>query len=209
MRFLLAFITRTSRERHIVSNHWSFNCLFNSLYGPTCKKHQSMHYWPFVGEFPAQRTSNAEKASMSWLQHVTDLMWSRRPFWKTCHLTIVFKIFKRHRNFYENMSNFVVIADGLESPGSCVCIYICICIYIYIYIYHIYYICVCIFMYSGPILQGSLTTFYFDIIKVLCIISGCVFPFTRIFHRYFVIFWIVFICLSNHFCRILTWALDL
>ena len=31
-----------------VSNHRSFHCLFNSLCGPTSKKHQSPRYWPFV-----------------------------------------------------------------------------------------------------------------------------------------------------------------
>ena len=38
----------TSCEYHVVSNHRSFDCLFNSLYGPTSKKHQIPHYWPFV-----------------------------------------------------------------------------------------------------------------------------------------------------------------
>ena len=38
----------TSRERRVDSNHRPFNCLFNSLCGPTLKKNQSLHYWPFV-----------------------------------------------------------------------------------------------------------------------------------------------------------------
>ena len=42
------FITITSHERHLVPNHPSFDCLFNSLCGPTKKKHQSPRYWPFV-----------------------------------------------------------------------------------------------------------------------------------------------------------------
>ena len=41
-------ITVTSNERHVVSNHQSFYCLFDSLCGPTPKKHQSPRYWPFV-----------------------------------------------------------------------------------------------------------------------------------------------------------------
>ena len=41
-------ITMTSHERHVVSIHRSFDCLFNSLYVPTSKKHQSPHYWPSV-----------------------------------------------------------------------------------------------------------------------------------------------------------------
>ena len=41
-------IVMTSHERHVVSNHRLFDYLFNSLCGPTSKKHQSLHYWPFV-----------------------------------------------------------------------------------------------------------------------------------------------------------------
>ena len=37
-------ITMTSHERHVVLNHRSFDCLFNSLCRPTSKK----HYWPFM-----------------------------------------------------------------------------------------------------------------------------------------------------------------
>ena len=35
-------------ERHVVPNHRSFDCLFNSLCGATSKKHQSPHYCLFV-----------------------------------------------------------------------------------------------------------------------------------------------------------------
>ena len=38
----------TSHERRILSNHRSFDCLFNSLCGRTSKKRQSPHYWPFA-----------------------------------------------------------------------------------------------------------------------------------------------------------------
>ena len=41
-------ITTTSHDCHEVSNHRSFDCLFNSLCRPTSKKHQSPHYWPFM-----------------------------------------------------------------------------------------------------------------------------------------------------------------
>ena len=41
-------IMTTSNGRHVVSNHRSFGCLFNSLCRPTSKKHQSMCYWLFV-----------------------------------------------------------------------------------------------------------------------------------------------------------------
>ena len=42
------FIRVTSNERHVVSDHRPFDWLFNSLCGPTSKKHESPHYWPFV-----------------------------------------------------------------------------------------------------------------------------------------------------------------
>ena len=41
-------ITLTSHKRNVVSNHRSFDCLFNRLCRPTSKKHQSSHYWPFL-----------------------------------------------------------------------------------------------------------------------------------------------------------------
>ena len=41
-------ITMTSHERHLVSNHRPFDCLFNNLCGRTSKKHQSLHDCPFV-----------------------------------------------------------------------------------------------------------------------------------------------------------------
>ena len=45
---LITFIMMTSHERHVVSNPWSFDCLFNSLCRTIWKEHQSPHYWPFV-----------------------------------------------------------------------------------------------------------------------------------------------------------------
>ena len=44
-----AHITMTPHGCQVVSNHRSFNCSFNSLCGPTRKKHQRSHHWPFVG----------------------------------------------------------------------------------------------------------------------------------------------------------------
>ena len=41
-------ITLRSCERHIVSPHWSFDCLVNNLCWPTSKRHQSLHYLAFV-----------------------------------------------------------------------------------------------------------------------------------------------------------------
>ena len=62
-------ITVTLHERHVVSNYRSFYYVFNSLCTPTWKKHHSPRYRLFVrvtGEFPAQRASKAEKASIWW-----------------------------------------------------------------------------------------------------------------------------------------------
>ena len=73
---------------YVVSNYQSFNCLFNSLCGPTStwsKKHPSPRYWPFVwgeftGEFPAQRASNADKASIWWRRDDMDIL--HRTWWR-------------------------------------------------------------------------------------------------------------------------------
>ena len=75
---IIIHITITSHGRHVVSNHRSFDCLFNSEYVPTSKKHQSPHYRSFVREihrktvefFATQMPSNAEKASV-WCGHKT------------------------------------------------------------------------------------------------------------------------------------------
>ena len=63
------FIAVTAHVRHVVSNHRSVDCLFNSIFAPTSKKPQSPHYWPpcegnslVAGEFPAERVCNAEKS---------------------------------------------------------------------------------------------------------------------------------------------------
>ena len=64
-------ITMTSQERHVVLIQRAFDCLFHSLCWPTSKKHQSPHQWLFItGEFPTQRTSNGENASIWWRLHV-------------------------------------------------------------------------------------------------------------------------------------------
>ena len=42
------YITVSSNDRHGVANHRSIECLFNSLFRLTTKKHQSSHYCPFV-----------------------------------------------------------------------------------------------------------------------------------------------------------------
>ena len=62
-------ITMLSHNHHIVSNHQSLDCLFNSSVGPTSKKHQSPHYWPFM-RWPVNSLHNGpvmqKKTSMWW-----------------------------------------------------------------------------------------------------------------------------------------------
>ena len=40
-------ITMMSHEHHVVPNHWSFDCLFDSLCESTSKKRQRLHLWSF------------------------------------------------------------------------------------------------------------------------------------------------------------------
>ena len=72
----LQSITMTSHERHVVSNHRSFDCLFNCLCRPTSKKHQRPHYWPFVRgihRWPVkgqQRGKSFHLMTSSWVQNL-------------------------------------------------------------------------------------------------------------------------------------------
>ena len=68
-------ITMTSHECYVVSNHRSFNCLFNSLCAPTSNKNikvrifvRGIHRWPVNSphEGPVMR----KKASIWWRHHV-------------------------------------------------------------------------------------------------------------------------------------------
>ena len=52
---MVLYINMTLRERHVISNYRSFDCLFHSVCGPTSKKHPSqallaflrgVHRWP-------------------------------------------------------------------------------------------------------------------------------------------------------------------
>ena len=70
------YIAMTSPERHVVSNHRSFDCLFNSLCWPTTKKHQKFASLAICegnslvsGEFPAQIASDPENISIWWRHH--------------------------------------------------------------------------------------------------------------------------------------------
>ena len=73
-------ITVTSNERHVVSNHRPFDCLFNSLIGTHIKETLKPALLalcegnsPVTSEFPAQRASNAETASIWWRHHTQPL----------------------------------------------------------------------------------------------------------------------------------------
>ena len=62
-----------SHERHVVSNHRSFDCLFNSLCRHTSSKttKSSLLALCHRGDFPVQTVSKAEKASIWWRHHVS------------------------------------------------------------------------------------------------------------------------------------------
>ena len=58
----------TSHECHVVSNHLSFCCLFNSLCGPTSKKYQCPHYWPFVSGIHRWPVNSPHKGPETWIK---------------------------------------------------------------------------------------------------------------------------------------------
>ena len=65
-------ITMTIHERHVILNHRSFNCLFNSLWWPTSKKHQWPHYWPFVRGFHRWPVNSPHKGPVTRKEHPFD-----------------------------------------------------------------------------------------------------------------------------------------
>ena len=75
------FITTTSHEHHVVSNHRGPSIICLPAYADSHQRNSkpALHaLWegnsPMTSEFPAQRASNAEKASIWWRHHVTLLM---------------------------------------------------------------------------------------------------------------------------------------
>ena len=65
-------------ERDVVSNHQPHDCSFNHLFRRRSKKTSKVRVIglyeensPVTGEFPAQRASHAEKASIWWRHHVS------------------------------------------------------------------------------------------------------------------------------------------
>ena len=73
-------------ERHVVSNHQRLHCLLNCWFWRRSKKTSKLCVIgfcagnsPVIGEFPAQKTSNAENVFIWWRRH--DIMTSvRRRF---------------------------------------------------------------------------------------------------------------------------------
>ena len=70
-------------ERDCVSNHQRFDCLLSRLFRPRSKKTSKLRVTglcegnsPVIGEFPAQRASNAENVSIWWRHHYSlNLNW--------------------------------------------------------------------------------------------------------------------------------------
>ena len=63
-------------ERDGVANHQHLHCLLNHLFGRRSKKTSKLRFTglcadntPVTGEFPAQKTSNAENVSIWWRHH--------------------------------------------------------------------------------------------------------------------------------------------
>ena len=63
-----------------ISNHQPYDCLLNRLFRHRSKKTSKVRVTglcygisPVTGEFPTQRTSNAENVSIRWLHHVRPL----------------------------------------------------------------------------------------------------------------------------------------
>ena len=65
-------------ERHGVSYHQPLDCLLSCLFSHTLKKTVKLRVTglgegnpPVIGEFPSQRTSNSENASIWWRHHAS------------------------------------------------------------------------------------------------------------------------------------------
>ena len=59
-------ITMATHERHVVSDHRLFHCLFNSLCGPTSRKHRSPHYRPFVRGIHRWPANSPHEGPVTW-----------------------------------------------------------------------------------------------------------------------------------------------
>ena len=180
----------TSYERHLLSNHRSFDCLFNSLCGLTpvsalltlCEGNS-----PVTGEFPVQRASNATKTFIWWRQHnlivpnLLSLVFSR------------FSMFTKALMRWILCSQSLSISISLNPPPppppslSLSPISLSLSIYIYIYMEHCNIIgalwCVCIFDRTGslvilglfsanPLPEPTMLT-YFELSPKLQILGKC------------------------------------
>ena len=72
-----SYITAMSDNRHVVSNHWSTNCLFNIWFRQTTQKHQGSVLPslcegnpPMTGGFLPQGDSNAKYVFIWWYYNV-------------------------------------------------------------------------------------------------------------------------------------------
>ena len=73
-------VTMTSHGRHVVSNHRSFECLIISLGGPTSKKHESTHYWPFVRGIHQWPAKSPQKSQLQ--------LTRKKTIWRRHHCVI-------------------------------------------------------------------------------------------------------------------------
>ena len=81
------FIKWRHNGRDGVSNHQPPDCLLNRLFRRRSKKASKLRVTglcvgnsPMTGEFPAQRTSNAENVSIWWRHHVKCIFWYGNGF---------------------------------------------------------------------------------------------------------------------------------
>ena len=71
---LFSLLKRRHNGRDGVSNHQPHDCLLNGLFRRRSKKTSKLRVTgnsPVTGEFPLQRASNAENASIWWRHHVS------------------------------------------------------------------------------------------------------------------------------------------
>ena len=102
-------ITTTSHERHVVLNIRSFDCLFNSWWRSTSRKHQGPHYWSFVRGIhwwpvnPRHKGPVCRKGSIWWrhlmyIQTHSTLWFSGSASWQLL-LFLVRRIRKRDKKY--------------------------------------------------------------------------------------------------------------
>ena len=96
-------MTMISQERHLLSNHHSFDCLFKSLCRPTSKEPGNL--W-----IPLQRARNAGKGSIWWCHHIKTCwqpkqLWNENYKWQKSYLILLWVMFSdslRHIPDYDD-----------------------------------------------------------------------------------------------------------